>query len=71
LIATGAQGSPAFQGDAVADLTQARRKSKADRDFPLWLHPSGRWCRKIAGKFHYFGRDKDAALDKWLRVKDE
>jgi integrase len=48
-----------------------KSKSKADRDFPLWLHPTGRWCRKIAGKFHYFGRDKDEALTEWLRVKDD
>jgi integrase len=55
----------------MANITAAKRKSKADKDFPLWLHPSGRWCRKIGGKFHYFGRDKDAALEEWLRVKDE
>jgi integrase len=55
----------------MADLTDAKRKSKTDRDFPLWLHPSGRWCRKIRGQFHYFGRDQQAAIDEWLRVKDD
>jgi integrase len=57
-------------GDAMADLTQAKRKSKTDRDFPLWLHPSGRWCRKVDGKWYYFGRDKEAALVQWLQDKD-
>jgi len=55
----------------MANLTESKRKSKTDRDFPLWLHPSGRWCRKIRGQFHYFGRDQQAAIDEWLRVKDD
>ena len=55
----------------MENITQARRKSKPDRDFPLWLHPSGRWCRKIKGTAYYFGRDRDAALEEWLRVKDD
>lgn len=44
-----------------------------DKDFPLWLHPSGRWCRKIKGRFHYFGKadDPQAALNKWLNQKDD
>ena len=23
--------------------------------FPLTAHPTRRWCKKIAGKLHYFG----------------
>lgn len=58
------------------ELTPARkptRKSgkKQDVDFPLWLHPSGRWCRKIKGRFHYFGRNKEAAAQKWADQKDD
>lgn len=45
-------------------------KPDVPADFPLWWHPSGRWCKKIRGKAHYFGKDPDAALDQWLRVKD-
>jgi integrase len=47
-------------------------KSKPGKDFPLWLHPSGRWCKKIRQKVHYFGKadNPQAALDEWLRVKD-
>ncbi|HOW71682.1 MAG TPA: hypothetical protein PKY77_13860 [Phycisphaerae bacterium] len=50
-----------------------RRVSKG---FPLWRHPSGRWCKKIRQRVHYFGSTaKDptgqGALDEWLRVKDD
>ena len=40
--------------------------------FPLTPHPSGRWCKKIKGKLHYFGpwADHEKALDKYLREKD-
>jgi integrase len=57
---------------------KAKRKGKSakpDTDFPLWLHPSGRWCRKIrrdgVTRWHYFGTDKQAALEKWLDEKDD
>lgn len=44
--------------------------------FPLWRHPSGRWCKKVRGRAHYFGKTADdpdgkAALEEWLRVKDD
>jgi site-specific recombinase XerD len=39
--------------------------------FPLWLHPTGQWGKKIRGKYHYFGKDKDAALVEYVRVKDD
>jgi integrase len=45
--------------------------------YPLTPHPSGRWCKKIRGKLHYFGpwddstdRGAGAALDKYLAQKD-
>jgi integrase len=28
------------------------------------------WCRKIRKRFHYFGKDKDKALEQWLKDKD-
>ncbi len=52
---------------------QKATAGKPDKDFPLWLHPSGRWCRKILGKAHYFGKEDNpqAALEKWLDQKDD
>lgn len=51
----------------MAHSTKPRPKSE---DFPLWQRKDGRWCRKIRGRVHYFGYDKEAARDEWLRVKD-
>lgn len=66
----------------VEKLTRGRRKGKAKRksprsqDFPLWKHPSGRWCHKVKKRFWYFGRVSEdpegkAALDLWLYQKDD
>src|SRR6266436_8656893 len=52
---------------------RAGKPAKPDKDFPLWLHPSGRWCRKIRQKVYYFGKSDNpqAALEKWLDQKDD
>jgi integrase len=50
------------------------QSAKPYPDFPLTAHPSGRWCKKVRGRIHYFGYISDgheAALDLWLRQKDE
>ena len=58
--------------------TRKRAGSKASKprpDFPLWPHPSGRWCKKCRGRAHYFGKTSDdpngtRALERWLAEKD-
>jgi integrase len=45
-------------------------RKPADK-FPLWLHPRGLWCKKIRGRFHYFGKDRDAALTEYVRVRED
>ncbi len=59
--------------------TRARkspRPAKPYAGFPLTPHPSGRWCKKIRGKLHYFGKiaEPDAALERfnreWSFLKD-
>ncbi len=47
------------------------KPQKPHRDFPLYWHSRGGWTKKVRGKSHYFGKDAVAALDEWLRVKDD
>ena len=41
------------------------RKTRSDK-FPLTLHPTGQFCKKIKGKLYYFGKDKSLALQSYL-----
>ena len=61
---------------AQSTLSANRRKGtpgKPHSDFPLTPHRgTGRWCKKVRGKLHYFGKiegdeEGQAALDEWLR----
>lgn len=45
----------------------AQRKPK---DCPLFLHRNGQWCRKVRGRFVYFGTDLAKALERWADEKD-
>ncbi len=54
----------------------AAKSPKLPEGFPLWKHPSGRWCKKVRGKAFYFGKVADdpegqAALERWLNDKDD
>ena len=41
-------------------------------DWPLTVHPSGQWSKKVRGRVHYFGplSDPDRALRLWLQERD-
>ena len=41
------------------------RKTRSDK-FPLTLHPSGQYCKKIKGHIYYFGSDRKQALENFL-----
>jgi len=56
---------------ATAKRSRRSKTSKPHPDFPLYLHPSGQYAKKILGKTHYFGSDRDEALEKWLKEKDD
>jgi len=44
----------------------SQRKTRSDK-FPLTLHKTGQYCKKIRGKFYYFGSDRDEALQRYPR----
>ena len=46
-------------------MKTSSRKTRSDK-FPLTLHPTGQYCKKIRGKMYYFGSDKKQALQDYL-----
>lgn len=46
-------------------MKTSKRKTRSDK-FPLTLHPTGQYCKKIKGKIYYFGSNKKEALHKYL-----
>jgi len=60
----------------MAHSKSAALPKKPRPDFPLYVHRSNRWCKKVRGKPQYFGKATEdpqgkAALDEWLRVRDD
>src|SRR6516165_4035166 len=50
----------------------ASSKPQRPEGSPLFWHASGRWCKKIRGRFCYFGRaGHDEALAEYERQKDD
>jgi integrase len=54
----------------------AAKPKKPRPDFPLFPHATGRWAKKVRGKFHYFGKVAEdpkgqVALELWLEQKDD
>ena len=41
------------------------RKTRSDK-FPLTLHATGQYCKKIKGKLYYFGNNRQKALELYL-----
>ena len=46
-------------------MAKSKRKTRSDK-FPLTLHKTGQLCKKIKGKIHYFGTDKQQAHQRYL-----
>ena len=45
--------------------SNTQRNTRSDKS-PLTLHKTGQYCKKIKGKFYYFGSDKEQALQRYL-----
>jgi len=46
-------------------MKTSNRKIRSDK-FPLTLHPTGQYCKKIRGHIYYFGSDRKQALQSYL-----
>jgi integrase len=59
-----------------SNSTKTGKSAKPYEGFPLTPHPSRRWCKKIRGRLHYFGKvdNPEAALERfnreWPYLKD-
>ena len=49
----------------------SKKAIKPYADFPLFLHATGQWAKKIRGKLRYFGTDADKALQKYVSQRDD
>ncbi len=50
---------------------KATKNEKPYAEFPLQKHPSGQWCKKIAGKLYYFGSGTwQEALERFQKEHD-
>ena len=45
--------------------TNSKRKTRSDK-FPLSLHATGQYCKKVKGRFYYFGKDRRVALERYI-----
>jgi len=49
--------------------SNTKRKTRSDK-FPLTLHKTGQYCKKIRGKLYYLGTDKKVALSRYIKQAD-
>jgi integrase len=56
----------------ISGISPRDKPAKPNPDFPLFAHATGRWAKKIRGKFHYFGHweNPDGALQLYQEQRD-
>ena len=54
----------------MSNSNKKSRKPRSDK-FPLTLHKTGQYCKKIKGKIYYFGSDRRIALQRYLEQAAE
>lgn len=56
----------------TVEVSRWREWRQKHPDFPLTVHPTGMWSKKVRGKVHYFGplHDPEHALRLWNSEKD-
>ena len=52
--------------DTSTDNESPNGTPKHSDKFPLTLHRTGQYCKKIRGHMYYFGKDKQKALQAYL-----
>jgi hypothetical protein len=61
---------------SIGHNTATDKPAKPREGFPLFPHTTGRWAKKVRGRFHYFGKIANdpkgtAALELWLQQRDD
>ena len=49
-------------------MSNSKKRKTHSHRFPFTLHPTGQHCKKIKGRLHYFGTDKQKALQRYLKL---
>ena len=52
-------------------MTKASKEKHSNNKFPLTLHRTGQFCKKIRGKSYYFGKDRAEALRRYQEQATE
>ena len=47
--------------------SESERKTRSDK-FPLTLHQTGQFCKKIKGTLYYFGADKQIIAEREVAI---